>query len=37
MASYTKQARVKERLALLELPEALWPRIAAGTGPVGVT
>ena len=25
-----KQARVKERLALLELPEALWPRIAAG-------
>jgi ParB/RepB/Spo0J family partition protein len=30
-----KQARVKERLALLELPEQLWPRIAAGEIPVG--
>ena len=30
-----KQARVKERLALLELPEALWPRIAAGEIPAG--
>ena len=30
-----KQARVKERLALLELPEALWPRIAAGDIPAG--
>lgn len=30
-----KQARVKERLALLELPEALWPRIAAGEVPAG--
>ena len=30
-----KQARVKERLALLELPEQLWPRIAAGEIPAG--
>ena len=29
------QARVRERLAILELPEALWPRIAAGEIPVG--
>ena len=30
-----KQARVKERLALLGLPEALWPRIATGEIPAG--
>jgi ParB/RepB/Spo0J family partition protein len=28
-----KQARVRERLAVLELPEPLWPRIAAGEIP----
>ena len=28
------QARVRERLQLLELPEALWPRIATGAIPV---
>jgi ParB family chromosome partitioning protein len=29
------QARVRERLAILELPEVLWPRIGSGEIPVG--
>jgi ParB family chromosome partitioning protein len=29
------QARVRERLQILELPEALWPRVSAGEIPVG--
>ncbi|MFP5364307.1 MAG: ParB/RepB/Spo0J family partition protein [Thermoleophilia bacterium] len=29
------QVRVRERLAVLELPEALWPRIAGGEIPAG--
>ena len=28
-----KQARVRERLAILDLPESLWPRVAAGEIP----
>jgi len=30
------QARVRERLAILELPEELWPRVGAGEIPTGV-
>ena len=30
-----KQARVRERLQILELPESLWPRISSGEIPVG--
>jgi hypothetical protein len=30
------QARVRERLSILELPEALWPRIGSGEIPLGV-
>jgi len=30
-----KQARVRERLQILELPEALWPQVSSGEIPIG--